>query len=271
MPYATIDDFDLYYEVIGSGPPVLCSTGWGTGTGHRVAMYPEELSEHFSLVVYDHRGIGRSRGGLSVEPSTERYADDLVKLADHLGIADAVVFGRGGLGGCIAQIFAAKNPERTKAAVFSQAWHYADPWMDHSFAFAMELRERSFAQYQLNAALLSHRPDYFNTHVDELTGDRGGWTDIRDNKEGHLALISASRTHDTRDLLPSITAPSLVVQSTVHDLVTGRDLGVQQHDRLPNAELVLLEESPHAIRTHEQSWNTYRAALRDFLHKVGGR
>lgn len=261
MPLAPIDDFEMYYESIGQGTPVVCSTGWGTGTGHKVAIYPPALAKSHQLIVYDHRGIGRSRGGLNRQPSTELYASDVVSLMDHLGIEQAHIFGRGGLGGCIAQHVAARCPARSRSVVVGQAWAQADAFLDAQLDMLGRLRERSFEEYQVAAAWLCHKPSYFNRHRNELLGKEGAWSDIRDAPEAHLALIQASRSHNAVDALRSLALPTLIIQGGMHDWITGERLGISQHELAPHAILKILTDAPHAIRTDDRAWKSYVGAI----------
>lgn len=265
MPHMPINGFDMYYEVIGSGPPVVCSTGWGTGTGHKVAAYPPGLTDEFQLIVYDHRGVGRSNGGLDREPSTELYADDLAALMRGLGLERAAVFGRGGLGGCIAQRLAIQHPDLVSSAIFAQSWVYADALLEAQFTTLSELRRRSFEEFQLACSWMCHLPSYFAEHRDEIVSPTGPWTDIRDAVDAHLALIEASARHDTRDELSGVTCPTLVVHTGPRDWITGERLGDELLRRLPNARSVHLEYAPHAVATHAPSWATFQAAVFEFL------
>jgi pimeloyl-ACP methyl ester carboxylesterase len=265
VPRMHLNGFEMYYEVIGNGPPVVCATGWGTGTGHKVAMYPPRLADEFQLIVYDHRGIGRSRGGLDREPSTELYAEDLAALMNGLGLEKAHVFGRGGLGGCIAQRLAIQFPDLVASAIFAQSWVYADALLAGQFATLAQLRRRSFEEFQLACSWLCHLPAYFAEHREELVSPTGPWSDIREAPEAHLALMEASGRHDAREDLASVSCASLVLHTGPRDWITGERLGDALLERLPQAQSVYLEFAPHAAATHAPSWRLYQEAVHSFL------
>jgi pimeloyl-ACP methyl ester carboxylesterase len=137
-------DLKLYYEDMGDvdDPPVLLIMGlgaqlllWRTGFCERL------VGRGLRVIRYDNRDVGlsskterRSAGqplvtrllrswlGLrSKAPYTlEDMADDAAAVLDHLGIERAHIVGAS-MGGMIAQIFAARFPERTKtlAVIFS--------------------------------------------------------------------------------------------------------------------------------------------------------
>jgi len=73
----------------------------------------EKLAPLAEILVYDCRGHGRSdrRAG---PYTTELFADDLASLLDHVGWAKAIVAGCS-MGGCVAQAFAARYPQRALA------------------------------------------------------------------------------------------------------------------------------------------------------------
>ena len=59
MPKLSRDGIDIYYEVHGSGPPVLLTHGYSS-TGEMWQGQIEALSKHHKLVLWDMRGHGRS-------------------------------------------------------------------------------------------------------------------------------------------------------------------------------------------------------------------
>jgi len=59
MPWATVNGAELYYEIRGSGPPVVLIMG-GTGDGGHFDTLADFLADEFTVVTYDRRGNGRS-------------------------------------------------------------------------------------------------------------------------------------------------------------------------------------------------------------------
>ena len=134
--YAHHGDIELHYEDLGNAddPAVLLIMGLGA----QLVLWHEEFCQKlidrgYRVIRFDNRDVGlssklhgqrhdgalvprllRSFLGLS-SPSVYRLedmADDAAALLDHLGIERAHVVGAS-MGGMIAQIFAARNPQRT--------------------------------------------------------------------------------------------------------------------------------------------------------------
>ena len=89
MPKVNVRGMNLYYEVHGSGYPLILIRGLGSNADHWYCQLPA-FSPHFSVVVFDNRGIARS-DVLDEAFTISTMADDTVLLMDVLGIAKAQV------------------------------------------------------------------------------------------------------------------------------------------------------------------------------------
>jgi pimeloyl-ACP methyl ester carboxylesterase len=137
-------DLDIYYEDMGdeNHPPVLLIMGLGA----QLLLWPKGFCEKLvdqglRVIRYDNRDVGLSskldgqRSGAGTLPgmvrsflgrpspavyTLEDLADDAAALLDHLGIDRSHIVGAS-MGGMIAQIFAARFPQRTQtlAIIFS--------------------------------------------------------------------------------------------------------------------------------------------------------
>src|SRR5262245_64910425 len=112
MPLLACPEVDLYYEVAGSGPPVLFIQGVGViGAGWQPQV--NGLKHRFQTLVFDNRGIGQSlpcHGPISIEA----MAQDARVLLDTVGWASAHVVGHS-MGGIIAQQLALDCPTRVRS------------------------------------------------------------------------------------------------------------------------------------------------------------
>jgi pimeloyl-ACP methyl ester carboxylesterase len=114
MPKINRDGVDIYYEVHGSGPPLLLTHGYSSTS----AMWKGQigaLSRHHKLVLWDMRGHGQS--DYPTDPS--QYSEaltvaDMAALLDQVGAGSAIVGGLS-LGGYMSLAFYRSRPERVSA------------------------------------------------------------------------------------------------------------------------------------------------------------
>src|SRR3989442_15734833 len=109
MATANINGIEIYYEVHGSGEPLLLIMGLGANATGWYAQIPA-FSKDYQVIAFDNRGAGRSEK--PNEPYTmPQMAQDAVGVLDTLCIGAAHVFGMS-LGGIIAQELALRHADR---------------------------------------------------------------------------------------------------------------------------------------------------------------
>ena len=118
MPFAKLDDVELYYEVTGDGYPILLGHG---GFSDITEWDPqvEALSRHYRVIRYDRRGCGRSLPK-DVPQLTELWVEDIKQLMDSLGLEQAFIGGVS-YGGMLLIEFLLKYQTMCKAAVIVSA------------------------------------------------------------------------------------------------------------------------------------------------------
>ena len=124
MPRVTVNGAELYYEVRGTGPPVLLIMG-ATGDGGHFDALADLLADEFTVISYDRRGNGRSpvpAGWQTTSP--EEQADDAAALLDALGTGPAAVFGTSS-GGIFALCLLVRHPENVRGAILHEPGLYA--------------------------------------------------------------------------------------------------------------------------------------------------
>lgn len=118
----------LFVEVLGAKlspngpqmtekPTVLALHGGPTDHAHMVSMVAP-LTEIAQVVMYDHRGCGRSEQG---DPSLwrmEQWADDVRGVCDVLGIENPIVYGHS-FGGMVAQMYAVRHSGHASKLIFA--------------------------------------------------------------------------------------------------------------------------------------------------------
>jgi aminoacrylate hydrolase len=125
----------LYYEERGpaGAPPVILSPGLGGSA----AYWNSNLSvlEGCRVILYDHRGTGRSDRTLQPGLTVAHMADDVLALMDGLGLERARFVGHAA-GGLIGLSLALSHPERLATLVVVNGFAKADP----HFLRCMEMR-----------------------------------------------------------------------------------------------------------------------------------
>jgi pimeloyl-ACP methyl ester carboxylesterase len=116
MPSAHVNGIKLYYEISGSGEPLVLIAGIGYDVWYWQRMLPG-LSRHFRVIALDNRGIGRSDKPPGPY-SAQLMANDSVGLLDALDIPQAHLFGHS-MGCFIAQAMALDHPQRIKKLILA--------------------------------------------------------------------------------------------------------------------------------------------------------
>jgi 3-oxoadipate enol-lactonase len=110
MPLAQLNGIELYYEVHGeAGETIVFAHGRG---GNHMSWWRQvaELSRGYRCVTFDHRSFGMSRRPADAA-GQEAFADDLLALLDHLGVARAHLVAQS-MGGRTCLDLALAHPER---------------------------------------------------------------------------------------------------------------------------------------------------------------
>src|SRR3954454_21480192 len=103
---------ELYYERSGAGEPLLLIMGMSGTHLSWGEPFLDALRRDFEIVIYDHRGMGRS--GRTEPPFTiVDLAEDAVALLDELGWETAHIMGIS-MGGMVAQELALRHPDRVR-------------------------------------------------------------------------------------------------------------------------------------------------------------
>ncbi|MGH8245344.1 MAG: alpha/beta fold hydrolase [Gammaproteobacteria bacterium] len=114
MSTITANGIEIYYEIHGSGEPLLLIMGLGANATAWYLQIPEFSRQH-QVIAFDNRGAGRS--DKPNEPYTiAQMADDAAGLLDALNVTSAHVFGVS-LGGMIAQELTLRHPQRVRTLI----------------------------------------------------------------------------------------------------------------------------------------------------------
>jgi len=103
MAIAKLNDIEIYYEIYGKGQPLVLISGYTCDHAFWNGMLGK-LAQHFQVLVFDNRAIGRSKD--AGKPFTvETMAKDTINLIEHLKLNKPIIVGQS-MGGAIAQMVA---------------------------------------------------------------------------------------------------------------------------------------------------------------------
>jgi esterase len=208
MPELRVNGVSLYYEVHGSGQPILCIHG----TGSSSVLWAEAaavLAERGRTIVYDRRGFSRSERPEPFVTSVHEQADDAAGLLEALDATPAVVVGRS-QGGEIAVDLALRYPERVRALALLEGGGLA---LGESLRrWLAGVDERIFAAAEADVSTVGE------TLLTEVLGD-GAWGALPDAvrrifTDNGPAIVGEERGRlldVTPEQLGTIRQPTLVV------------------------------------------------------------
>ncbi len=119
MTYATVNGLRLYYEIRGSGRPLVLLHGGLMTIDLNFGPLLEPLAASMRVIAVEFQGHGHTAD--TGRPMTiEALAGDVIALLDQLGIAEADLFGFS-LGGLVAYSIALGAPTRVGKLIVASA------------------------------------------------------------------------------------------------------------------------------------------------------
>jgi len=123
--YAPVDGLKMYYEIHGTGKPLILLHG-GLGSSDMFSQIMPQLSKERQVIAVDLRAHGRT-ADIDRPLSYETMADDVAALIHYLQIEKADVMGYS-VGGEVALRTAIQHPEVVRKLVIVSATFSRDGW-----------------------------------------------------------------------------------------------------------------------------------------------
>jgi pimeloyl-ACP methyl ester carboxylesterase len=253
MPTLDNAGASLHYVRTGHGPPVLLIQGVGA-IGNAWRPQIATLSDRYTLVSFDNRGIGESsiRDG---QFTIEAMAADALAIMDAEGVDRFHVAGHS-MGGVIAQALALAAPSRVKSLALLCTFARGKDGSAMTLPMlgtALRMRIGTRAQRR-NAFLELIMPARFLQQVDrtrlaaELQPLFGH--DLADQPPIVMKQLKAMSRFDAGAQLNELaTIPTLVV-SAVEDRIAGRSTGRALATAIPGSRYVEIADAGHGLPIH---------------------
>jgi 3-oxoadipate enol-lactonase len=265
MPIAKVGDINLYYEVCGSGEPLVLIMGYGLRSGHWSDMQ-DKLAKEYSVIVFDNRGTGRSDKP-EMPYTAKMMAGDVVGLLDVLGIGAANVFGYS-MGGMIAQEFALNYPNRLNSLIlggtFCGGLKSVLPSPEvMAILFYPEIDKLSAEDIARACVPLFWNNEFVGNNaavIERFVATSCEYPTPPQAFKSHQDLIM---TFSSYDRLPDIEAPTLVITGDEDRIIPYENAKILA-DRIPNAALKIIKNSGHGMFISDPTQKVTEMVL-DFL------
>ncbi|MFI6927515.1 alpha/beta fold hydrolase [Nonomuraea spiralis] len=254
MPSVIHDGGHVHFNRAGSGPGLVMVHGTGGDAATNYAHLVPNLADIRTVITPDYAGSGETTdpgGDLTLDLLIEQVAATFPEG----GPSDLVGFS---LGAVVAAGLAARYPELVRRLVLIAGWtHAGDPRLQlglHTWARLAATDPESYAAY---GPLVGFSPAFVSgLGEDGLKAMLAG-----DPPPGTVRQIELDLRTDIRDLLPAITAPTLVIGCTQDHLVPVEHARAL-HAALPGSRYAELD-SGHVV-LHERPAEV-TALIRDFV------
>lgn len=129
--YAPVNGLDLYYEISGTGQPLILLHGGYGMAGMFAGLLPAFTADH-QVIAVDLQGHGRT-ADIARPLRFEHMADDIAALIAHLGFTKVSILGYS-LGGSVALQTAIRHPEVVERLVVISSPYKRAGWYPESLA-----------------------------------------------------------------------------------------------------------------------------------------
>jgi aminoacrylate hydrolase len=253
----------IYFEEHGpaDGPPVILSAGLG-GSGAYWRANLAALAAGHRVILYDHRGTGRSDRALPAGLQVEDMADDVAALMDGLGLERAHFIGHAA-GGLIGLTLAWRSPERIASLVVVNGWTRLDPHFARCFEARLALLRDTGPRAYLRAQPIfiypatwsSEQRNALDAELDEqLAHFQGG-----ENLEQRVGALQAFYFDDRLD---EIVTPVLAIAAK-DDVLVPWTCTPAYAGRIASATVRLMDWGGHACNVTDP--HAFDAIVLDFL------
>ncbi|MGB5707245.1 MAG: adenylate/guanylate cyclase domain-containing protein [Arenicellales bacterium] len=241
---------NIAYQVFGDGPgDMVFIHGMFSNLDilweePRVARFLLALGRLARVILIDRRGTGLS--DRVTPPTFEVHMEDIRAVMDAAGSSQACLVGYSE-GACICALFAATFPERTRSLITIGGYARWARSEDFPYGTEREVIEQWFetVEQEWGEALSVEYTSPTLADDKQYRHWLAKFYRSSANKSDALELFRTALDMDLRAVLPAISTPTLVLQSS-RDLTTPLESGRDFARRIPGAELVEIDSDDHS-------------------------
>jgi 3-oxoadipate enol-lactonase len=253
---------ELSYSVIGdpAKPMLVMSSALGTTRAMWESQQP--LGAEFSLLLYDHRGLGESpapRGPYTVED----LGTDVIVLLDKLGV-ESVSFCGVSLGGMVGMWLAAHHRARIRSLVVMCALPRLQP-AERYIDRAAAVRGDGIEPIAAGVVARWFTPRFGEEHPAELERFAGALAGM--SAEGYASCCEAIATCDLRTAIHRIDAPTLIIAGA-DDPIVPASSAVLFSASFHDASVAVVSDAGHLVNV-EQPEIVNRLVLEHLIESEG--
>jgi 3-oxoadipate enol-lactonase len=245
MPFISVRDIQIYYEIHGKGPPLLSISGTGGDLRCSPSIFETPLAQHFKILAYDQRGLGQTSRP-DIPYSMADYADDADGLLRVVGWNRCSVIGVS-FGGMVSQEFALRYPHRVERLVLactSSGGVGGASYPLHELAH-LSLEERArrmviLSDTRLDAEWQGENPTQFQELMEQALEGLLVGSDEPGRQVGLYRQLEARASHDAYDRLINLRLPVYICGGRYDGIAMPANLEAMQK-QIPGARLELFE------------------------------
>ena len=166
--YAPVHGLRMYYEVHGSGEPVVLLHGGFMTIPLNWDGWIDDFAKSRKVIAVEMQGHGRT-ADIDRDPTAENLADDVAALLDYLKVPRADLVGYS-MGGGVAMQLAVRHPDRVRKLVILSAPYRRDGMVQEGSDAIGKITAELFKGSPLESEYLrlSPTPDRFSDFVDRM-------------------------------------------------------------------------------------------------------
>ena len=258
MLHADVNGLRIEYQRRGSGPPLVLLHGF-TQDSRVWRPQLEDLSSTFTVIAWDAPGAGQSSDPPEAFGMAE-WSDCLAGLLDAADVDCAHVLGLS-WGGLLAQEFYRRYPACVRSLILVSTyagWKGSLPEPIPEERLAACLRDASLLPDEFVPKYL---PGMFSESPPRESREELRRIMLQFHPVGFRLMATALARADTRDLLPSINVPTLLIWGDA-DKRSPLNVATQMRNAVPGARLVVIPGAGHVSNLEKP--DRFDAIVRDF-------